>query len=148
MIEYIKGNILDSNCEALVNTVNCYGKMGKGIALLFKHKFPKMFLDYKRACDENKVKIGKMHVWKDSERLVINFPTKDHWRYPSKMEWIVLGLQDLVKTVQLHNIKSIAIPALGCGNGGLLWYMVKSEIKLIHDEHWNGINVTVYEPSN
>jgi O-acetyl-ADP-ribose deacetylase (regulator of RNase III) len=148
MIEYVQQqNVLDSDCEAIVNTVNCYGKMGKGLALLYKRKFPQMFLAYKRACDEGKVKTGTMHLWKNPNGgWVINFPTKDHWRNPSQMEWIVLGLQNLVEVIKDKDIKSIAIPPLGCGLGGLEWYRVRGEIKRVHDHHWKDIRVVVYEP--
>src|SRR4051812_45091695 len=104
MIEYVKGDIIASDCEALVNTVNCVGKMGKGLALSFKRQFPEMFKAYKRACDENSVRTGRMHIWK-GEKTVINFPTKQHWRNPSRMEWIVQGLQDLVEVVKIQGIK-------------------------------------------
>lgn len=147
MIEYTKGNILDSDCEALVNTVNCFAVMGKGIALEFKRKFPAMFLEYKRDCNANKVKTGFMHLWKNPNGgWVINFPTKYHWRNPSQMEWIVTGLQHLVEVIKEKEIKSIAIPPLGCGLGKLNWYQVRAEIKRVHDHHWNDIRVVVYEP--
>jgi O-acetyl-ADP-ribose deacetylase (regulator of RNase III) len=146
MIEYTKGDILTSDCEAVVNTVNCYGKMGRGLALAFKRQFPAMFLAYKRDCDDGKVKTGSMHVWKNPNGgWVINFPTKDHWRTPSLMEWIVAGLDDLVQVVKQKEIKSIAIPPLGCGLGGLQWYQVRAEIKRVHDQHWKDIRLVVYE---
>lgn len=132
MIEYTKGDILESDCEALINTVNCHGRMGKGLALLFKKKFPKMFLAYKKACDRGQVKVGNMHVWKNPTpppSYIINFPTKDHWRNPSKMEWIVAGLQDLIAVIESTGISSVAVPPLGCGLGGLQWYLVRQEIK-------------------
>lgn len=147
MIEFVKGDILDSDCEAITNTVNCYGKMGRGLALSFKRKFPAMFLAYKRACDSGIVKVGHMHLWRNPKGgYVVNFPTKDHWRSPSQMEWIVDGLTDLAKVVAERGIKSLAIPPLGCGLGGLQWYQVKAEIRKAHDEHWTDIRVVVYEP--
>lgn len=147
MIEFVKGDILESDCEAITNTVNCYGKMGRGLALSFKRRFPAMFLSYKRACDDSKVKVGTMHVWKKPDGgWVVNFPTKDHWRQPSQMEWITAGLEDLARFVRENNIKSIAIPPLGCGLGGLQWYQVRGEIKKAHDKHWSEVRVVVYEP--
>lgn len=149
MIEFTKGNILESDCQALVNTVNCFGKMGKGLALQFKKKFPEMFLAYKRACDFGQVQNGKMQLWKNpspSPAFIVNFPTKDHWRNSSKMEWIVSGLEDLVAAVKKHEIKSIAIPPLGCGLGGLNWYLVREEIKKTHEKYWQDIKVVVFEP--
>ena len=146
MIEYTKGDILTSDCEAIVNTVNCYGKMGRGLALAFKRKYPAMFLAYKRECDAGNIKTGLMHLWKSPDSpWVINFPTKDHWRDPSKMEWVVEGLQSLVETLKGLEVKSIAIPPLGCGLGGLQWYQVRAEIKRVHDLHWKEIRVVVYE---
>ncbi len=142
MIKFIKGDIFESECEAIVNTVNCYGKMGKGLALEFKNRYPEMFLVYKRACDEGRVKVGKMHIWKN----IINFPTKDHWRNPSKMEYITSGLQDLVEVIKEKGVKSIAIPPLGCGLGGLNFYLVKKQIEEVHEIHWKEISVVVYEP--
>jgi O-acetyl-ADP-ribose deacetylase (regulator of RNase III) len=147
MIEWTKGDILESDCEAIINTVNCVGVMGKGLALLYKKRYPKMFLDYKRACNQGIIETGKMHFWRDGhDKIVINFPTKQHWRNPSQMEWIVMGLQDLVRVVDSRQIKSLAIPPLGCGLGGLHWYLVRAEIKRVHDHHWKDIRVVVYEP--
>jgi len=142
-MKYKSGDILKSDCEALVNTVNCFGVMGKGLALQFKKAFPEMFLAYKRDCDFKKVKIGKMHVWKGEKKWIINFPTKYHWRYPSKMEWISEGLIDLVKVLRDNKIKSVAMPPLGCGFGGLHFYLVKKEIEKID---WSGITTEVYLP--
>jgi O-acetyl-ADP-ribose deacetylase (regulator of RNase III) len=147
MLEYVKGDILESDCEAIVNTVNCYGKMGRGLALSFKRKFPAMFLAYKCACDSDKVKVGSMHLWQNPRGgWVVNFPTKDHWRQPSQMDWIVAGLQDLARIVKEQGIQSIAIPALGCGLVGLQWYQVRDEIKRVHDQNWKDVKVVVYEP--
>jgi O-acetyl-ADP-ribose deacetylase (regulator of RNase III) len=147
MIEYVHGNILESDCEAIVNTVNCYGKMGRGLALAFKRRFPAMYLAYKCACDGDRVRIGFMHLWQNPKGgWIINFPTKDHWRQPSQMDWIILGLQDLARIVKEKTIRSIAIPPLGCGLGGLHWYQVRAEIKRVHDQDLHDIRVVVYEP--
>lgn len=146
MIEFLVGDIFESDCEVIINPVNCYGKMGRGLALQFKQNFPSMFLSYKKACDEGNVKIGKMHTWKNpTGGWIVNFPTKDHWRNPSKLEWIVDGLQDLITFIKSQSIQSIALPALGAGLGGLPFYLVKNEIKKVHDQHWNDIKVVVYE---
>ena len=122
MIESIKkGDILKADAEALVNTVNCVGVMGRGIALQFKKKFPENFSAYKDACDAKEVKLGKVYIHDMGKmfnpRYVINFPTKGHWRSKSKIEDIETGLVDLVREVEARNIKSIAIPPLGCGLG-------------------------------
>lgn len=152
MIKQIQGNILESKAEAIVNTVNTVGVMGKGIALQFKKAFPHNYKVYKEACDNKEVTIGKVLIVKDEsmlggEKLIINFPTKKHWRQPSKYEYIELGMQSLVAAVKEHNIKSIAIPPLGAGNGGLHWSMV-SEIIQSHLSDLKDLVVELYEPSN
>lgn len=147
MIEYVKGDILESDCGAIVNTVNCHGKMGRGLALSYKRKFPAMFLSYKRDCDDGKVKTGQMHTWRSPCGLwVINFPTKDDWKSPSQIEWIVSGLRNLVDVVEEIGVDSIAIPPLGCGLGGLNWHQVRGEIKAVHDHYWENMRVVIYEP--
>ena len=118
MINYIKdGDILSSDCEAIINTVNTVGVMGKGLALLYRKKYPEMFSEYRRACLAGEVKTGSMHLWKipNENKWIINFPTKQHWQNNSQMEWIIEGLKDLAKIIKEKEIKSIAIPALGSG---------------------------------
>ena len=133
MIELHHGNLLKSDAEALVNTVNIVGIMGKGIALQFKKAFPDMFTAYKLACKNNEIRPGKIHVYKRKGLLnphyIINFPTKTHWRGRSKIEYIEKGLHDLVRIIRQEKIRSIAVPPLGCGLGGLDWNDVYSEIK-------------------
>ena len=151
MIKYKKGNILESNAQALVNTVNTVGVMGKGIALQFKKAFPANYKAYLDACKKGKIKIGSLFVFEDAnalsgQKLIINFPTKTTWRKPSEYEYIEKGLDNLIDVIQQYNIKSVAIPPLGAGNGGLDWQKVK---KLIHDKlHELDIDVIIYEPSN
>jgi O-acetyl-ADP-ribose deacetylase (regulator of RNase III) len=133
-IEITKGDLLrQTDADAIVNTVNCVGVMGKGIALQFKNKWPANYKAYKAACQNGEVQIGKMFVF-DCGRLVkphyiINFPTKDHWRAKSKIEFIHSGLIDLIEQVRQLNIKTIALPPLGCGNGGLAWSEVRPLIE-------------------
>lgn len=133
MIRYTTGNLLDAPAEALVNTVNEVGVMGKGIALMFREGFPENTRVYTEACRHGEVRIGHMLVTRNSDltgpRWIINFPTKKHWRQPSRLEWIKEGLKDLVRIVQEHHIRSIALPPLGCGNGGLQWDQVRREIE-------------------
>jgi O-acetyl-ADP-ribose deacetylase (regulator of RNase III) len=150
MIKYITGNILDSDAEALVNTVNTMGVMGKGVALQFKKAYPNNYKAYEIAAKNKEVRVGKMFVTIDSntttgERMIINFPTKTSWRKPSEYEYIEHGLEDLVEVIKDRQIKSIAIPPLGAGNGGLNWEQVK---KLIAQKlgHLN-ISIYVYEPT-
>ncbi len=139
-------SILDSDCEALVNPVNCVGVMGKGLAREFRIKYPYMFLDYKDACKEGKMKPGSLHYYYDrsSGKVIYNFATKEHWKGSSKIEWIERGLQSLRGCVKWDFIKSIAVPALGCGNGGLDWGTVEPMIwEALGDL---GIRVDVYPP--
>ena len=132
MIKLTQGDILKADTEALVNTVNCVGVMGRGIALQFRKAFPENFKSYKKACKNREIKPGKMFIY-DLNRIsnphfIINFPTKRHWRNKSRLEDIELGLQDLIKVIQQQKIHSIAIPPLGCGLGGLNWSDVRSLI--------------------
>ncbi|MFZ2451620.1 MAG: macro domain-containing protein [Methylovulum miyakonense] len=133
MIHYCHGNLLQSDAEALVNTVNCVGVMGKGIALQFKQAFPDNFTHYEKACKANAVKTGSMLVVPTGNlfnpRWIINFPTKTHWRAASRLAHIEQGLVDLVRVIREHDIRSIAVPPLGCGNGGLSWQQVKPLIE-------------------
>ncbi len=126
MIEERVGNIIEADAEALVNTVNIVGVMGKGVALQFKLAFPEMFKAYQKACKSHDVQLGKMFVYVQSsisgpDRYIINFPTKDHWREKSNLNYIEDGLKALIQEIKVRGIKSIAIPPLGCGMGGLNW---------------------------
>lgn len=150
MIKYLTGNILESNAQALVNTVNTEGVMGKGIALQFKKAFPSNFKAYAEACKQGDIDVGKLFVTRDSnldtdEKLVINFPTKKEWRKPSEYAFIEDGLDDLVRVVANYEIKSIAIPPLGAGNGGLEWEKVKRIITTKLSDL--DIDIFVYEPT-
>ncbi len=149
MIEYKSGDILNDQAEALVNTVNCVGVMGRGIALQFKNAFPENFKAYARACKQDEVQPGKMFVYKTGKmfnpRYVINFPTKRHWRGKSRMEDIESGLRSLVKVIQKQNIRSVAIPPLGSGLGGLDWRQVKARIEAAM-EPLTDVKVIIYEP--
>ena len=128
-----KGSLLEADVEALVNTVNTVGVMGKGVALQFKQAFPDNYKAYERACRSSKVQLGRMFVYEVGglmqPRYIINFPTKEHWRSRSRLEHINAGLEDLVRVIRELRISSIALPALGCGNGGLNWSEVRSTIE-------------------
>lgn len=149
-MKYITGNLLEANVEALVNTVNTVGVMGKGIALQFKERFPVNYKIYAAACKKGEVKTGKMLVVReltmDGERIIINFPTKTEWFMRSKYEYIEEGLKDLVKIIEEYSIKSIAIPPLGCGNGGLKWINIKSLMEKYLSQ-LQDINIFIYEPN-
>lgn len=149
MITFIQGNLLEAPVEALVNTVNTVGVMGKGIALMFKERFTRNYDLYAAACKARQVHTGKMFVTEVHElngpRWIINFPTKQHWKAKSRMEWIVDGLQDLRRFLIEQQVKSIAIPPLGAGNGGLEWAAVREQIeKALGDLD---VEILVYEPT-
>lgn len=149
-MRFVQGNLLEANVEALVNTVNTVGVMGKGIALMFKEAFPANFRAYEDACKRKEVKIGHMFVTENrafqGPRWIINFPTKKHWRHPSKLEWIIEGLEDLSRVIREKDVHSIALPPLGSGNGGLDWCDVRPEIERILSDLKN-VDIHVYEPT-
>lgn len=150
MIRFTTGNLLNASAEALVNTVNEVGVMGKGIALMFKERFPQNTREYTAASNAKHVKVGQMLVTETGElqpRWIINFPTKRHWRHPSKLEWIDAGLQDFVRVVRELGIKSVALPPLGCGNGGLAWPAVRPLIEAAA-QALPDVDVLVFEPTD
>jgi O-acetyl-ADP-ribose deacetylase (regulator of RNase III) len=149
VIEYRQGNLLEADTEALVNAVNCVGVMGKGIALQFKLVFPGNFEQYKRACDAGSMRLGEVLVVSTGSqanpRYIINFPTKYHWRESSRLESIEIGLNSLTTEVRRLGIQSIAMPALGCGLGGLDWPTVKPHIEA-HMAELRDVRVLMFEP--
>ena len=173
--EYKTGVILDEKVEAYVNTVNCFGVMGRGIALEFKKAYPENFKAYANACDLEEIKPGRMFVFDlraptpvDEEsggvlqqgslldsgddregdlRYIVNFPTKRHWRDKSRIEDIDSGLEALSQEIKERNIRSIALPALGCGLGGLDWVVVRERIESRLRE-LNGVKIVVFEPGS
>lgn len=149
MFEFKQGNLLEEKAESLVNTVNCVGVMGKGIALQFKQAYPENFRHYEKACKASEVQPGQMFTVATGSllnpRYIINFPTKRHWRNNSKIEDIKSGLVALVQQVQRLDIRSIAMPALGCGNGGLNWTDVKPLIESAFAQ-LPDVQVIIFEP--
>lgn len=149
MIRFTAGNILDAEAEALVNTVNCVGIMGRGIALQFKQAFPENFKAYEAACQRKAVEPGRMFVFDTGEltlpRYIINFPTKRHWRGKSRMEDIDSGLVALVDEIRARGIRTIAVPPLGSGLGGLDWAEVKPRIEAALRD-LPGLEALIYEP--
>jgi O-acetyl-ADP-ribose deacetylase (regulator of RNase III) len=150
MIKYITGDIFESQAQAIVNTVNTVGVMGKGIALQFKKAFPSNYKAYIDACKTGEIKVGKLFVTKDKnvnsgEKIIINFPTKTDWRKPSEYSYIEDGLKDLIRIIQESGIKTVAIPPLGAGNGGLKWERVKELIELKMSSV--DVDLFVYEPT-
>jgi O-acetyl-ADP-ribose deacetylase (regulator of RNase III) len=150
MIELTTGNLLDADVEALVNTVNTVGVMGKGVALMFKEAFPENFKAYEAACKRKELRVGRMFVTERHQfigpKFIINFPTKQHWRNPAKLEWVEAGLEDLKRVIVENGIRSIAIPPLGSGNGGLNWSDVRKKIEAALAAL--PIRVVVYEPTS
>ena len=148
MIRFVKGDIFKSEAEVLVNPVNCVGIAGKGLALTFKEKYPQNFQEYQKACAQGLVKIGTLTRWPTNEfqtNFIISFPTKKHWRENSKYEYIEAGLETLKSHILESGLQSIAIPALGCGLGGLSWPRVKQQIESNLGD-LIGVDIIVYEP--
>lgn len=150
MIEQIcKGNIFNSKAQTIVNTVNCVGVMGKGIALVFKLRYPKMFDEYVSLCKRHLISPGKLWIYKGEPDApwVLNFPTKFHWKYPSKIEYVESGLQKFVDTYEEKGITSIAFPMLGTHNGGL----DKDEVQVLMEKYLNKCDIPIeiydYDPS-
>ncbi len=149
-MQFIKGNLLNAETEAIVNTVNTVGVMGKGIALQFKERYPQNYKAYKAACKNGLVKTGKMFVFTEldlqGQKIIVNFPTKEEWYKNSQYKWIEEGLEDLVDVINDLKIKSISIPPLGCGNGGLQWEKVK-DLMIHYLGNLPEVEVLVYEPN-
>lgn len=151
MITLTRGNLLDADVEALVNTVNTVGVMGKGIALMFKEAFPENFKLYREACKAYDLKVGRVFATERRDvmggpKWIINFPTKQDWRKPSKLEWIEEGLADLRHFIEEHAIRSVALPPLGSGNGGLDWEEVRPLI-IRAFASLRDVTIIVYEPT-
>ncbi|MDC4251911.1 macro domain-containing protein [Clostridium perfringens] len=150
MIEFVSGDFFDYDADIRINTVNCVGVMGAGVALVFKKKYPDMFLDYSNACKRKEVQPGKPHVWEYSDLLsnftIINFPTKVHWRNPSEYWYIEEGLIWLRSFLLKREKSIVTLPALGCGHGGLEW----QKVKLMIEKYLGDLSakVLVFEPSS
>lgn len=140
MLIYRRTNLLESNAQTVVNTVNCVGVMGKGIAKAFKEREPAMFAAYRQICDDGLLEPGKLWLWQGSEEWILNFPTKIHWRHPSKLEWIEAGLSKFVAEYERRGIREISFPRLGCGNGGLDWAVVRP----VMEQYLSGLSIPVY----
>lgn len=151
MIAFKTGDILRTDAEALVNTVNCVGIMGRGVALQFKNEFPANFKAYAAACERDEVQPGRMFVFETrtltNPKYIINFPTKRHWRGKSRMEDVESGLQSLAEEIRVRGIKSIAIPPLGSGLGGLDWADVRPRV-IEALRGFNDLQVTIFEPNS
>jgi O-acetyl-ADP-ribose deacetylase (regulator of RNase III) len=140
MLIYRRTSVLESSAQTLVNTVNCVGVMGKGIAKAFKDRDPAMFAAYKAICDRKLLQPGKLWLWQGTDGWVLNFPTKIHWRNPSRLEWIEAGLEKFVAEYAKRGIKEISFPRLGCGNGGLDWH----DVKPVMEHYLSDLDIPVY----
>ncbi|MCK9914717.1 macro domain-containing protein [Microbacteriaceae bacterium K1510] len=131
---------MESSAQTLVNTVNCVGVMGKGVAREFKERDPQMFASYKHICDKKLLAPGKLWLWRGADYWTLNFPTKIHWRNPSKLEWIEAGLQKFVDAHEGQGIREISFPRLGCGNGGLDW----NDVRPLMERYLAQLKIEVY----
>lgn len=138
-MKYYDGTVFNAGCEALVNTVNTDGFMGKGIALEFALRYKGLESCYKAGCETGDIRVNKVHYYYAEGVTIINFPTKMHFKFPSRLEWIDAALADFVKTYKSKGIKSVAFPRLGCANGGLNW----EDVKPIMEKHLSGIDIPV-----
>lgn len=140
MIKYIEGDIFSSPAQVIVNTVNTVGVMGKGIALEFKNRYPNMFETYKKVCEKHQLSVGKLMLVYEPDHWILLFPTKQNWRYPSKLEYIESGLIKFTQTYVEKNISSIAFPKLGCGNGELEW----EQVKVLMEKYLKPLPIDIY----
>lgn len=141
MITYVIGDLFHSPAKVLVNTVNVVGVMGKGIAKDFKTIFPEMFQVYQKLCEQKKIDIGKLQLWRGSNKWVLNFPTKKHWRNPSKPEYIEAGLKTFLEGYARNSISSVAFPQLGCGHGELDW---EKQVRPLMEKHLSNLPIEVF----
>lgn len=140
MITYLEGTVFNADADAIVNTINCIGVMNAGIALEYGLRYPELLKEYEQKCKNKEISVGHIYYYKDKEKLIVNFPTKWHFKYPSKLEWIEDGLKDFVKTYKQYNIKSIAFTKLGTLNGGLDW----NRVKILMEKYLNNLDISVY----
>ena len=141
MITYLEGTVFNAPVKTYVNTVNCAGIMGAGIALQFKLRYPEMFQDYVAKCKSKKMKVGTPRIYEYNKNVwIMNFPTKGHWRFPSKITWIEQGLKYFAENYKKRNIGSIAFPKLGTNNGGLEW----EEVKVLMEKYLSNLDIDIY----
>lgn len=141
MLTYVESSLFDSPAQTLVNTVNTVGVMGKGVAKTFREIFPEMFHDYQRLCEEGRLQVGGLHLYRGAHKYVLNFPTKQHWRNPSRPEFIEAGLNTFVNSYLRWGISSISFPPLGCGNGALDY---ETQVRPIMERYLGKLPIPVY----
>jgi O-acetyl-ADP-ribose deacetylase (regulator of RNase III) len=140
MLSYVATSLFESPAQTLVNTVNTVGVMGKGIAAEFKRRYPEMFQRYKAFCDRKELQIGQLYVYRTPNKWVLNFPTKKHWRNPSKLDYIKAGLEKFALTYAEQGVSSVSFPQLGCGNGGLQW----RDVQPVMEKYLAKLSIPVY----
>ncbi|MDM8518794.1 macro domain-containing protein [Anaerolineales bacterium HSG6] len=141
MLTYLTTNLFSSPAQALVNTVNTVGVMGKGLALQFKKLYPAMYQEYRKRCKAGQLQTGQLHIYRTAHKTIINFPTKQHWRGKSRLEWIETGLETFVNRYIEYGIASVSFPQLGCGNGELDW---SSQIQPVMEQYLKDLPIPVY----
>ena len=141
MLTYLTTNLFKSPAQTLINTVNTVGVMGKGIAKTFKQLYPEMYQEYRRLCQDQKITIGKLYIYRTPNKIVVNFPTKKHWRNPSRVEYIESGLKEFVKIYDKYSISSVSFPQLGCGNGELDW---ETQVQPLMEGYLKDLPIPVY----
>ena len=141
MIEYATSSLFDSPAQALVNTVNTVGVMGKGIASTFKKLYPDMFRQYRRLCEDRRLTVGKLYIYRTPNKIIVNFPTKQHWRSPSQASYLKAGLEKFVEYYADYGITSVSFPQLGCGNGELDW---KTQVHPLMKRYLRPLPIPVY----
>lgn len=140
MITYLEGTVFNTDTDAIVNTINCIGVMNAGVALEYALRYPELLKDYEQKCKNKEISLGRIYYYKTKEKLIVNFPTKWHFKYPSKIEWIEEGLKDFVDTYKRYGIKSVAFTKLGTLNGGLDW----NKVKFLMEKYLSKIDIQVY----
>lgn len=139
MLKFVNTSLLSSNVQTVVNTVNTVGVMGKGLAAEFKARAPDMYKQYRILCDKNLFKVGQLWLWKKQPQWILNFPTKEHWKNPSRIEYIEAGLIKFVEKYEEQGIREISFPRLGCGNGGLNW----DDVRPLMERHLGKLPITI-----
>ena len=141
MLMYVQQDIFKSPAQVIVNTVNTVGVMGKGIAKRYKEIYPDMYKQYQKFCEQHLLDIGKLWIYKSDTKWILNFPTKKHWRQPSKIEYVEQGLKKFVETYEEKGITSVSFPQLGCGNGGLDW---EKEVRPLMEKYLKDLPIDVF----
>jgi O-acetyl-ADP-ribose deacetylase (regulator of RNase III) len=140
MLIYRQTDLLESKAQTLVNPVNCVGVMGKGLAKEFRDREPEMFAGYKSLCEKKLLVPGQLWLWHGATSLILNFSTKQHWRNPSKLEWIEAGLEEFARRYQELGITEISFPRLGCGHGRLQW----DDVRPLMEKHLGNLPIQIY----